>query len=78
VLILATDFVVLHFYGAEFATYWPLTFLYLAFVSLKLVFEAFILFAVLRLMKVLINPQVVSVFCRQGECRVILILHETR
>jgi hypothetical protein len=26
----------------------------------------------------LINPQVVSVFCRQGECRVILILHETR
>jgi methyl-accepting chemotaxis protein len=28
--------------------------------------------------ELLINPQVVSVFCRQGECRVILILHETR
>ena len=56
VLLLGTDFVVLHFYGADFATYWPLTLLYLAFVSLKLVFEAFVLFAVLRLMSVNVTP----------------------
>jgi hypothetical protein len=61
VLILGTDFVVLHFYGAELATYWPLTLLYLAFVSLKMVFEAFILFVVLRLMNVRVSQGVAFV-----------------
>ena len=55
-LTLSTDFVVLRFFGADFANYWPLTLLYLAFVSLKLVFEAFVLFAVLHLMKVDVSP----------------------
>lgn len=42
----------LHFYGIELKTDPFLTITYLAFVSLKLVFEAFILFSVLRLMRV--------------------------
>lgn len=56
VLLLGTDFIILRFYGLDFTSYWPLTFLYLAFVSLKLVFEAFVLFAVLRLMDVNVTP----------------------
>jgi hypothetical protein len=58
-LIIATDAVVLHFYGIEFKIDQAFTLLYLAFACLKLFFGAFILFGVLRIMRVKVTQGIV-------------------
>jgi hypothetical protein len=55
ILAVLTDALVLHFYGIEFKNEPAFSVLYLTFTSLKLVFEAVILFVVLRLMRVQIT-----------------------
>jgi hypothetical protein len=61
ILAVLTDAVVLHFYGIEFKDEPAFSVLYLTFTSLKLIFEAFILFAVLRLMRVKVTQGMVFV-----------------